>query len=186
MSESSPALPTNSASATTSKIVKLNVGGRHFATTRTTLTSHPDSVLAKMFSDPNPAMLDEEGRYFIDRDGEVFKVILEYLRSHHLVDFGVSKQRIRLEAEFFGLDNLIQDLSHDTLPEPVQPAQNQLKKIFYIINGKILSRTVVSTYSCTYRGCHNGVSTVNRENRNLHFLHFWKNPKNNLGGQDRQ
>ncbi len=35
-----------------------------------------------------------------------------------------------------------------------------------------------------YRGCHNGVITVNKENKNLHFLYFWRNPKNNLGGQD--
>ncbi len=31
-------------------------------------------------------------------------------------------------------------------------------------------------------GVHNGVSTVNKENKNLHFLP--KDPKNNLGGQD--
>ncbi len=37
-----------------------------------------------------------------------------------------------------------------------------------------------------YREGHNGVSTVNKENENLHFLYFWRNPKNNLGGQDHQ
>ncbi len=142
MSESPP-----SAAASSSKIVKLNVGGHHFTTTRATLTSHPDSVLAKMFSDPNPAMMDEEGRYFIDRDGKVFKVLLEYLRSHRLVNLGVSEERIKLEAEFFGLDKLFNDLSQDIQPEP---AQNRPKKIIYVVDGEIVSQTVVSMHTVVY------------------------------------
>ncbi len=36
-------------------------------------------------------------------------------------------------------------------------------------------------------GGHNGVSTVNKESKNLNFfIYFWRNPKNNLGGQDHQ
>ncbi len=30
------------------------------------------------------------------------------------------------------------------------------------------------------------MSTVNKENNNLHFLYFWRNTKNNLNGQDHQ
>ncbi len=37
-----------------------------------------------------------------------------------------------------------------------------------------------------YREGHNGVSTVNKENKNLLFLHFWRNQKNNFVGQDHQ
>ncbi len=36
------------------------------------------------------------------------------------------------------------------------------------------------------QGGHNGVSTVYNENKNLQFWYFWRNPKNNLDGQDRQ
>ena len=66
------------------KIIALNVGGRVFSTTLTTLLSHPDSVLARMFSIDGsavmPAMTDSSGHYFIDRDPDAFAVILNYLR----------------------------------------------------------------------------------------------------------
>ncbi len=97
------------------EIVRLNVGGRHFTTTRTTLTSFTYSVIGRMFSKPNPTMLDEEGRYFIDRDGDAFVPVLEYLRSNRYFDFGISKARVRAEAEFFGLDKLALLLGE---PEP--------------------------------------------------------------------
>ncbi len=37
---------------TSDEIVKLNVGGRHFTASRATLTSKPNSKLAKMFARP--------------------------------------------------------------------------------------------------------------------------------------
>ncbi len=55
-------------------------------------------------------MVDENGRYFIDRNGDAFEPILEYLRSQRLLDFGISKERVLAEAEFFGLDKLQQML----------------------------------------------------------------------------
>ena len=49
--------------------LKLNVGGTMFETTRSTLMSNPDSLLARMF-DPEsslpPASMDEDGVYRID------------------------------------------------------------------------------------------------------------------------
>ncbi len=93
------------------EMVRLNVGGRHYTTTRTTLISDPNSALAHMFLHPNPAMVDEDGRYFIDRNGNAFEPILEYLRSQRLLDFGISKERVLAEAEFFGLDKLQQMLA---------------------------------------------------------------------------
>ena len=47
------------------------MGGRNFKTTRTTLMSDENSMLAKMFendlSGRAPAIKDENGYYFIDR-----------------------------------------------------------------------------------------------------------------------
>ncbi len=50
-----------------SDIVKLNVGGRLFVTTRTTLTTFPHSMLAGMFRGDLPAGATFEGGIFIDR-----------------------------------------------------------------------------------------------------------------------
>ena len=62
-------------------MIPLNVGGYHFVTTLSTLTKDKDSMLAAMFSGRHELDTDSEGRYFIDRDGEYFKEILNYLRD---------------------------------------------------------------------------------------------------------
>ncbi len=45
------------------EIVKLNVGGHHFTTRRTTLTSKPNSKLAKMFARPSADRLAERQQH---------------------------------------------------------------------------------------------------------------------------
>ncbi len=37
-----------------------------------------------------------------------------------------------------------------------------------------------------YRGVYNGVSTVNKEIKKLHYLYFWVNPSNKLDGHGHQ
>ena len=54
--------------------VKLNVGGKIYKTSLETLRKDPNSMLAAMFSgrfDVKPA--EDDGAYFIDRDGELFR-----------------------------------------------------------------------------------------------------------------
>jgi hypothetical protein len=52
--------------------VKLDVGGKLFVTSLTTLCSKPDSMLASMFSGRFALEKDTDGSYFIDRNGEYF------------------------------------------------------------------------------------------------------------------
>ena len=61
--------------------VKLNVGGSKFETTLSTLTRHPDSMLAVMFSGRHEVPQDDDGYVFIDRDGTHFRIILNFLRT---------------------------------------------------------------------------------------------------------
>ena len=53
------------------EVIKLDVGGHKFTTSRTTLCSMDGSHLASMFSGrhSNAALRNEDGSYFIDRDG---------------------------------------------------------------------------------------------------------------------
>ena len=62
------------------QVVNLNVGGRTFTTSLATLRSHPESMLAKMCSGSHP-MSQVDGAYFIDRTGDAFEVVLDYLRG---------------------------------------------------------------------------------------------------------
>jgi hypothetical protein len=75
--------------------VSLNVGGRTFSTTRSTLTKDKDSMLAKMFGDNWQSTTDAAGSYLIDRTPEYFAPILNYLRCGVLViDDGVNAEGI--------------------------------------------------------------------------------------------
>ena len=68
--------------------IKLNVGGTKFETTRATLTSSPTSLLARMFdpdSDLPPAVLSDDGYYFLDACPRVFSVILNWLRYKDVI-----------------------------------------------------------------------------------------------------
>ena len=55
------------------KTVKLNVGGVHFKTSLLTVTKDPNSMLSALFSGQFEEDLDEDGSYFIDRDGDLFR-----------------------------------------------------------------------------------------------------------------
>ncbi|CAJ0926420.1 unnamed protein product [Ranitomeya imitator] len=92
----------------------LNVGGRYFTTTRSTLVSkEPDSMLSHMFSDRDAwgNKRDHRGAFLIDRSPEYFEPILNYLRHGQLiVNDGVNLLGVLEEAKFFGIDSLIEHL----------------------------------------------------------------------------
>jgi hypothetical protein len=62
-------------------------------------------MLAAMFSGRHSLIQDSRGRYFIDRPGESFAVILEWLQTGCFLwpDSECAKRRIKLELEYFGL-----------------------------------------------------------------------------------
>lgn len=96
-------------------IVELNVGGVFYSTSISTLTSEPGSKLAKTFgseASPETVLKDSKGKYFIDRDGVLFRYILDYLRNKKLVlpeNFQESK-RLATEADFYELPTLASQL----------------------------------------------------------------------------
>jgi hypothetical protein len=94
--------------------VKLDVGGIYFTTSVTTLLSEPDSMLAAMFSGRHELEKDDDDRVFIDRDGKLFKYVIQYLRDGDLdvseLSSGV-KKRLRREAAFYCLPKLEEKLS---------------------------------------------------------------------------
>ena len=64
--------------------IKINVGGTIFSTLRSTLTKEPHSMLARMIDTKVPTETDSDGNIFIDRNGDVFKIILDFLRTGNL------------------------------------------------------------------------------------------------------
>merc|ERR1712150_13778 len=98
--------------------IDLNVGGSRFSTTRQTLTSCGGSILEGMFSGRHTIVTQEDGSYFIDRDGQHFSYILNFLRDRNpksLPKDVAVRQQLRVECGFYGLPPLLQALvSTDT------------------------------------------------------------------------
>ncbi len=95
------------------EIVELNVGGTIYSTSRTTLASYPNSMLACMVSQGAlPTALDSMNRIFIDRDGSLFRYILNFLRDKHLslpTDFTEYSQ-LYSEADFYQILPIMRQL----------------------------------------------------------------------------
>lgn len=105
------------------KIVELNVGGVHYTSTYKTLSSDKNSRLYELFGNSNSKSdnsssssssltKDAKGRIFLDRDGVLFRYILDYLRDGdiQLPDGFREKKRLLKEAEYFRLNGLIKCL----------------------------------------------------------------------------
>lgn len=102
-----------------SDVVELNVGGQVYYTRVATLTSIPNSLLGKLFSNKkgssNDLSRDLRGRYFIDRDGFLFRYVLDYLRDKQVVlpDHFPERGRLKREAEYFQLPDLVKLLASE-------------------------------------------------------------------------
>jgi hypothetical protein len=90
-----------------SDTVELDVGGKRFKTTRTTLCAHaPESFLARMFDPKNEhsfKLAQADGSYFIDRSPVLFEHLLEGLRNAHVPEAipGVPLKLWRRELDFY-------------------------------------------------------------------------------------
>lgn len=108
-------------------MINLNVGGYLFTTSLSTLTKFEESMLSVMFSGRHEIVKDENGRYFIDRDGKFFRHVLNFCRSNDLPPEDVALEVLK-EAEFFCMTTLIERL------ETVAPKVISLRRREYFRN----------------------------------------------------
>lgn len=88
------------------QLVKLNVGGKKYITARSTLFSKGENfftvLLENDLGDGVPCVKDEEGYIFIDRDGELFRHVLNYLRTGKLYKpDNLPTAQLELELDFY-------------------------------------------------------------------------------------
>jgi len=86
--------------------IKLNVGGTYFTTSVSSLTREPNSMLARLCTSYGFEPSADDGAYFLDRDPEMFKPIMFYLRMGKL-EPKISKENILEEAKYFMMEKLV-------------------------------------------------------------------------------
>ena len=109
---------------TTGGILSINVGGKVFQTLKSTFnTPHSGEYFRNLlFSDRFPQLRDAHGNVFIDRDPELFRYILEYLRTdqiqlsedHDNIRF---LQKLFTEADYYQLSDMQKEISEMILPK---------------------------------------------------------------------
>ncbi|XP_041454596.1 BTB/POZ domain-containing protein kctd15-like [Lytechinus variegatus] len=93
--------------------VHIDVGGQIYTSTLETLTKFPESRLSKLFTGHIPIILDSlKQHYFIDRDGHLFRYILNFMRTSRLLlpgDF-TEVEALYEEARYYNLTPMMEAL----------------------------------------------------------------------------
>ncbi|XP_028834474.1 BTB/POZ domain-containing protein KCTD1-like isoform X1 [Denticeps clupeoides] len=93
--------------------VHIDVGGHMYTSSLATLTKYPESRIGRLFDGTEPIVLDSlKQHYFIDRDGHMFRYILNFLRTSKLLIPDDFKEYSLLyeEARYFQLQPLLVEL----------------------------------------------------------------------------
>ena len=104
------------------KVIELNVGGITYASFKSTLVDQfPNSKLASLvfqyLNQPSEVLSDSKKRLFIDRNGTLFRFILDFLRckknketKFNLPDTFKEISALKNEAGFFGIIEMVEYL----------------------------------------------------------------------------
>ncbi|XP_078543511.1 BTB/POZ domain-containing protein KCTD1 isoform X1 [Lissotriton helveticus] len=93
--------------------VHIDVGGHMYTSSLATLTKYPDSRISRLFDGTEPIVLDSlKQHYFIDRDGQMFRYILNFMRTSKLLLSDDFKEYSLLyeEAKYFQLQPMLMEL----------------------------------------------------------------------------
>jgi hypothetical protein len=90
------------------KTVLFDVGGTTYRASRSLIELWPNTMLARLISEDwnSDASTDVDKEIFIDRDGEAFRYVLNYLRDNKAyLPMTVAKEAVIQELMYYGFDS---------------------------------------------------------------------------------
>lgn len=108
-----PEEPSEEPTKVKSNIIELNIGGTRYTTTKETLTSNSGyfSAMLKNFREG-----EERKEIFIDRDGELFRHVLYFLRTKELLSIIDERtEEVLREADFFNIPEMSEKIKSDKI-----------------------------------------------------------------------
>lgn len=152
--------------------IGLNVGGKIFYTSKSTLTSQ-EGFFTTLFSSSIPTETDNDGNIWIDRDPEIFPYILNFLRTGLIpkIDDLFLLRRICSEADFFQLGNLSEALNCDVLYATYDDIPSCNTEVLYYEAEH--ENTKYGTQKFKYRNIYFFVSGIELETKLLRTYFIW-------------
>lgn len=131
------------------KLIKFNVGGVRHIVSYSTLAQRVENFLTRLAdNDESGAMLcvkDEKGYIFIDRNGEIFGVVLDFLRTGQLL-FGphLPYMRVQLELDFYQISQRTEPLGDqvDTFHAAIKKWKTQVDELMENI-GEYIEKNIL-------------------------------------------
>lgn len=108
-----------------SKLVHLDIGGKKYTTSLSTVTFFPESFLANLVSGRMSSITVDES-IFIDRDGHLFRHVLNYLRNPTTwtPPENVDITELTRESDFYCLEGMTEilrkSIKKEDLPETIK------------------------------------------------------------------
>jgi BTB/POZ domain len=97
-----------------SSTVKLDVGGSVYKVSRSIIESFPETMLARLISKRWTTRSDDNATIFIDRNGDRFQYVLDYMRDKEIhLPLSVPKAAMMNDLEFLGFSNIDSNSIHD-------------------------------------------------------------------------
>lgn len=104
------------------EIIYFNVGGKIFATYKSTINTFPNSLLSRMILKENEMVTyDKNGYIFIDRNPELFSVILDIYRNNGniFIPYNISEEEIEIEKDYFLINDEYNNVENRNITEEI-------------------------------------------------------------------
>lgn len=124
---------------TQNSLIELNVGGVFYTTSKSTMARFENSMLYTIVNSEIPTLKDGQGRIFIDRDGAIFRHVLNFVRCGvlFLPDDFVEYEQLRQEADFYLIPELVESIDNlAKVEEPIKDKKEQRVLVSFISDYK--------------------------------------------------